>query len=107
MEGGGGGGQTKMEKWSHTLGQGSRGVMRAAGRIAVHFLLFVAISTLFQCIFYTFLVCKSARFKQLMIREAFPPKNAEFYEKNSQTGRGVQPDFISLIQKYICTQKYS
>ena len=25
-------GQTKMEKWSHTLGQGSRGVMRAAGR---------------------------------------------------------------------------
>ena len=28
---GGGGGQTKMEKWSHTLGQGSRGVMRAAG----------------------------------------------------------------------------
>ena len=23
-------GQTKMEKWSHTLGQGSRGVMRAA-----------------------------------------------------------------------------
>ena len=33
MEGGGGGGQTKMEKWSHTLGQGSRGVMRAAGKI--------------------------------------------------------------------------
>ena len=29
---GGGGGQTKMEKWSHTLGQGSRGVMRAAGK---------------------------------------------------------------------------
>ena len=28
----GGGGQTKMEKWSHTLGQGSRGVMRAAGK---------------------------------------------------------------------------
>ena len=34
---GGGGGQTKMEKWSHTLGQGSRGVMRAAGRIVAFF----------------------------------------------------------------------
>ena len=33
----GGGGQTKMEKWSHTLGQGSRGVMRAAGRIVDFF----------------------------------------------------------------------
>ena len=37
MEGGGGGGQTKMEKWSHTLCQGSRGVMRAAGRIVAFF----------------------------------------------------------------------
>ena len=33
-------------------------------------------------------------------------KLAVFYEIISQTGRGGQPDFISLIQKYICTQKY-
>ena len=31
-------------------------------------------------------------------------KKAEFYEKISQTGGRGQPDFISLIQKYICTR---
>ena len=32
------------------------------------------------------------------------PEKAEFYEFFSQTGGGDQPDFISLIQNYICTQ---
>ena len=50
MEGGGGGGQTKMEKWSHTLGQGSRGVMRAAGRIVAR-LFVVAIFLMYFCTF--------------------------------------------------------
>ena len=51
------------------------------------------------------------------LREASPPqkkqkknsKKTEFYERKEFTngeGRG-QPDFISLIQNYICTKKYS
>jgi hypothetical protein len=28
-------GRTKLESWSHTLGQGSRGVMRAAGGLTL------------------------------------------------------------------------
>ena len=39
------------------------------------------------------------------LREAFTKKKAEFYETFSQTGGGGgQPDFISLIQNYICTR---
>ena len=34
------------------------------------------------------------------------PEKADFYEIISQTGRGGQSDFISLIHEYICTQKY-
>ena len=35
----------------------------------------------------------------IMIREAIVKKIPEFYEIISQTGRGGQSDFISLIQK--------
>ena len=41
-----------------------------------------------------------------VIREAFPPQKAEFYDFFRKRGEGGQLDFISLIQKYICTQKY-
>ena len=35
----------------------------------------------------------------MMLREAIIQKIPKFYEIISQTGRGVQSDFISLIQK--------